>query len=317
MKYQLSDIIMNAMEEQLEIDEVMALQLSGLPVREIMNINLDKFEQLLESNPDLNNFLNNANEILDRQEALGIVSISCQDERYPKRLVDIGPDAPALIYYLGNIALLKEEKAVAIIGARAADKEGNTKAYQLGKEYAEEGYVIVSGLALGCDTSAHIGCLDARGKTITIVGNGLDRVHPKENIGLQKRILDNDGLILSEQPLRVKANPTRLVARNRLQAALSGAVILVQCPAQSGSLHTMRFARMYGKKCYAATFPKRTEANAGNHDDALVGFEERENVLADVVERNEVGKTPSAKRDKERRENDGFDDAKNAEDAAT
>lgn len=253
------------MKEKLEIDEVMALQLLGMSVREIMNCDLDRFELMLESNPDLNNLLNKANDILDRQEALGIVSISCQDERYPKMLVDIGPDAPAVIHCLGNIELIKEEKAVAIIGARAADKEGNTKAYQLGKEYAEKGYVIVSGLALGCDTSAHIGCLDTGGKTIAIVGNGLDIIHPKENVVLQKRILDNGGLILSEQTLGVKANPTRLVARNRLQAALSQAVILAQCPIKSGSLYTMEFARRYGKQSLAATFSHRTPANAGNY----------------------------------------------------
>ena len=252
------------MEEKLEIDEVMALQLSGMSVREIMNCDLDRFELMLESNPDLNNLLNKANDNLDRQEALGIISISCQDERYPKMLVNIGPDAPAVIHCLGNIELLKEEKAVAIIGARAADKEGNTKGYQLGKEYAEKGYVIVSGLALGCDSSAHIGCLDAGGKTIAIVGNGLDIVHPKENVVLQKRILDHGGLILSEQILGVKANPTRLVARNRLQAALSESVILAQCPIKSGSLYTMEFARKYGKQSFAAIFPHRTEANAGN-----------------------------------------------------
>lgn len=253
-------------EEKLEIDEVMALQMSGMPVCEIMKCNLDKFEQLLESNPDLNGFLNKANDILDRQEKMGIVSISCHDDRYPKRLKTIDEDAPAVIHCLGNIDLLKGNKAVAVIGARAADREGNQKAYQLGKKYAEKGYVIVSGLALGCDTSAHLGCLDVKGKTIAIVGNGLDITHPKENIALQRRILENDGLLLSEQVVRVKANPTRLVARNRLQAALSEAVILAQCPAQSGSLHTMRFARQYGKKCYAAFFSSRTDSNAGNYD---------------------------------------------------
>ena len=253
------------MEERLEIDEVMALQMAGMPVREIMRCNLDNFEHLLESNPELNGFLNKANNILDRQEALGIVSFSCLDERYPQRLVDIRKDAPAVIHCLGNVELLKVKKAVAIIGARAADREGNTKAYQLGKEYAEKDYVIVSGLALGCDTSAHIGCLDAGGKTVAIVGNGLDIIHPKENVTLQKRILDNGGLILSEQALGVKANPTRLVARNRLQAALSEAVILAQCPIQSGSLYTMEFARKYGKQSFAATFPRKTLANAGNY----------------------------------------------------
>ena len=124
--------------------------------------------------------------------------------------------------------------------------------------------MIVSGLALGCDSSAHIGCLDARGKTIAIVGSGLDIVHPRENIALQKRILENGGLILSEQPIEVKASPRTLVQRNRLQSGLSETVILAQCPAESGSLHTMRFARKYRKKSLAVKYAKRNEANAGN-----------------------------------------------------
>ena len=107
---------------------------------------------------------------------------------------------------------------------------------------------MVSGLALGCDAAAHRGCLDVKGGTIAIVGNGLDITHPRENKVLEDSILRNDGLMLSEQTIGVKANPTRLVARNRLQAALSEAVILAQCPAQSGSLHTMRFARKYGRE---------------------------------------------------------------------
>lgn len=125
---------------------------------------------------------------------------------------------------------------------------------------------MVSGLVLGCDAAAHRGCLDVKGGTIAIVGNGLDVTHPRENKVLEESILRNGGLMLSEQPIGVKAKPTRLVARNRLQAALSEAVILAQCPAQSGSLHTMRFARMYGRESLAATFPRRTEANAGNYD---------------------------------------------------
>lgn len=169
-----------------------------------------------------------------------------------------------MIHLKGNISLLSEEKAVAIIGARAADKEGNDAAYKLGRKYAGEGNVIVSGLALGCDAAAHRGCLDVDGKTIAIVGNGLDICHPRENKVLEQEILAKDGLMLSEQPYGVKANPTRLVARNRLQAALSEAVILAQCPERSGSLHTMRFARKYRRHSLAVDFPKPTPANAGN-----------------------------------------------------
>lgn len=251
--------------EKLNIDEVMALQMLGMPVSKIRKNDLEVFDRLYASDRRLEEYIDKANSILDRQERLGIVSLSCQDEEFPARLLAIGGDCPAVIHCHGNLDLLRAEKAVAIIGARAADHEGNRKAYQLGKEYAEKGYVIVSGLALGCDAAAHRGCLDAGGSTIAIVGNGLDICHPRENKQLEEAILRSGGLLLSEQPVGVKANPTRLVQRNRLQAALSEAVILAQCPAQSGSLHTMRFARQYGKQSLAATFPRRTDANAGNY----------------------------------------------------
>ena len=255
------------MQDKLNIDEILVLKWRGFTPMKIAKTTLPEFDHLYDEDPDeFDRLIDRANSILDKQEALGIKTISIQDEAYPDRLKKIGNEAPVLIHLLGNVELLKRGKAIAIIGARSADKEGNAKAYELGKKYAEEGNVIVSGLALGCDKAGHEGCLAVKGETIAIVGSGLDIIHPKENMDLQKRILEADGLILSEQLIKIKANPTTLVARNRLQAALSDAVILAQCPAQSGSLHTMRFARQYRKKSLAVKFPKRTEANAGNFD---------------------------------------------------
>ena len=250
---------------KLNIDEVLALQMLGLSTKKIIRTDLEAFDKLYDENPELEDYIDKANDILDRQEGMGIVSISCQDPDFPARLLAIGDDCPAVIHCKGNLDLLKSDKAVAVIGARAADREGNEKAYQLGKKYAENGNVIVSGLALGCDAAAHRGCLDAKGGTIAIVASGLDITHPCENKPLQDSILKNGGLLLSEQVIGVKANPTRLVARNRLQAALSEAVILAQCPAKSGSLHTMRFARQYRKQSLAATFPRRNQFNEGNY----------------------------------------------------
>lgn len=250
--------------EKLNIDEVMALQMSGMPTSQILKTDLAAFDRLYAENSQLEEYIDKANALLDRQEKLGIVSISCQDADFPARLLAIGDDCPAVIHCKGNLELLKADKAVAIIGARSADKEGNTAAYRLGAKYACDGYVVVSGLALGCDAAAHRGCLDAKGGTIAIVGNGLDITHPRENKALEDAILRGGGLMLSEQPIGVKANPSRLVARNRLQAALSEAVILAQCPAQSGSLHTMRFARKYRKESLAVEFTRQTAANAGN-----------------------------------------------------
>lgn len=193
-----------------------------------------------------------------------IITINKEDEFFPEAFKAIGEDCPERIYAMGNLDLLKREHLVAIIGSRKATRTGNSKAYDLGISYAKKGYVVVSGLALGCDASAHRGCMAADGGTIAIVATGLNLVHPRENIPLQEEILRKGGLILSEQPLGVKANPTRLVSRNRLQAALSEEVIVAECPKHSGTMHTVRFAQKYGKKVKAARLPYDKEENSGN-----------------------------------------------------
>ena len=193
-----------------------------------------------------------------------IITINKEDEFFPEAFKAIGEDCPERIYAMGNLDLLKREHLVAIIGSRKATRTGNSKAYNLGISYAKKGYVVVSGLALGCDASAHRGCMAADGGTIAIVATGLNLVHPRENIPLQEEILRKGGLILSEQPLGVKANPTRLVSRNRLQAALSEEVIVAECPKHSGTMHTVRFAQKYGKKVKAARLPYDKEENSGN-----------------------------------------------------
>ena len=193
-----------------------------------------------------------------------IITINKEDEFFPEAFKAIGEDCLERIYAMGNLDLLKREQLVAIIGRRKATRAGNSKAYNLGVSYAKKGYVVVSGLALGCDASAHRGCMAADGGTIAIVATGLNLVHPRENIPLQEEILRKGGLILSEQPLGVKANPTRLVSRNRLQAALSEEVIVAECPKHSGTMHTVRFAQKYGKKVKAARLPYDKEENSGN-----------------------------------------------------
>ena len=210
-------------------------------------------------------YINKAESIMSRQQEHGVVTLTFQDDGFPRSLIKTGSDCPPIIHCMGDLSLLAPSATrIAIIGARAASSEGLRKAYELGKRFAEEDNIIVSGLALGCDKAAHEGCLDAGERTIAIVASGLDIVHPKENAPLQQRILENGGLVLSEHTFGVKANPTRLVARNRLQAALSKTVILAECPMRSGSMHTMRFARKYHKQCLAVSYPEYTEINAGN-----------------------------------------------------
>ncbi len=108
--------------QTLNVDEVLALQMLRYPVKTIRKTKLSEFDRIYDENLQLQDCVDKANEILDLQEKMGIVSISCQDKAFPARLLAIGEDCPAVIHCMGNPDLLKNEKAVAIIGARAADK---------------------------------------------------------------------------------------------------------------------------------------------------------------------------------------------------
>jgi len=252
-------------ETEFSAVEVLALQLAGISDKRILKLNRDNFDTLVKELGDkFDEYIFNARSIIRKEDKLGIGIVTFCDSYYPEMLNVLGDERPAIIHYLGDDELLDRTDSVAIIGARNADRNGNGVAYRLGTDAAKRNKVVISGLALGCDAAAHRGCLDAKGKTIAIVATGLDIVHPKEHKSLQEEILKNDGLIISEHPIGVKANPTRLVARNRLQAALAEKVVIAQCPVKSGTMHTVEFARKYRRKIYAAVYTKENEYNSGN-----------------------------------------------------
>lgn len=215
--------------------------------------------------------LDKAKRILDRQAKAGVFTISYYDKAYPHHFRNLCRDAPPLVHVLGNKDLLNREDNVAIIGARAADKDGLDMAYGLAKQMGEQGHIVISGLALGCDTAAHRGCLDAGGQTIAVVASGLDITHPRVNKSLQDEIIAKGGAILSEHPFGVKANPTRLVARCRMQVVLTQSVIVVQCPIISGTMYAVRFAQEHNggpfgleNNVYSVRYDTQNELNSGN-----------------------------------------------------
>ena len=252
-------------EEELSSFEILSLQLSGVDDKTILKLDRESFNALTKELGEIyDESLFNARRIIKKEEDNDIYTITFQEtDYYPEMLNVLGDERPPIIHYIGNEELLERTDSVAIIGARRADKMGNGVAYQLGAECAKRGKVVISGLALGCDGAAHRGCLDAHGYTIAIVANGLDAVYPKEHEALQERIVKNGGLVISEHPIGVTANPTRLVARNRLHAALEK-VVVAQCPAKSGTMYTANFAEKYKKKMYAVAFTKDHEFNSGN-----------------------------------------------------
>ena len=246
----------------LSVEELLCLQLLGYSSKQLYEDMEGERYSLKETASMSIRELDKAKRILEAKA--GVVTIPYYSEAYPHHFRHLREDAPPLIHVLGNKDLPNREDNVAIIGARAADKDGLDMAYGLAKQMGEQGHIVISGLALGCDTAAHRGCLDVGGQTIAVVASGLDITHPKVNKSLQDEIIAKGGTILSEHPFGVKANPTRLVARCRIQAALSHVVIVAQCPIISGTMYAVRFAKMYGRNVYATRFDRQNELNTGN-----------------------------------------------------
>ena len=166
----------------LSVEELLCLQLLGYSSKQLYEDMEGERYSLKETASMSIRELDKAKRILDRQAKAGVVTIPYYSEAYPHHFRHLREDAPPLIHVLGNKDLPNREDNVAIIGARAADKDGLDMAYGLAKQMGEQGHIVISGLALGCDTAAHRGCLDAGGQTIAVVASGLDITHPEQII---------------------------------------------------------------------------------------------------------------------------------------
>lgn len=178
-----------------------------------------------------------------------IIELKETNTRYPRFLKNLD-DRPKTIYALGNIENLNN-KSIAIIGSRECTSYGKKMAQLISYFYAKRGYVIVSGLAKGIDSSAHLGALLANGKTIAVLGTGLNKIYPYENTELARRIIRSNGTIISEYSLNDKIERDNFAYRNRLISGLSNDVIVVEANEKSGALITAEYALLQGKNVYA------------------------------------------------------------------
>ena len=178
------------------------------------------------------------------------------DPDYPQALLNMA-DPPVLLYATGQVDrwLAQQQPCIAVVGSRNPTPQGDSNARQFCKALSGAGWAVVSGMALGVDTAAHEGalqaaCADAGIATIAVVGTGLDRVYPKQNRDLAHRIAQH-GVLLSEQPLGTPPLPHHFPQRNRIIAGLSHGVLVVEAALQSGSLITARLAIEQGKEVFA------------------------------------------------------------------
>ena len=180
---------------------------------------------------------------------MNVIKINQSDAYYPIKLKEIY-DPPKELYCLGDIRLLNEP-SIAIIGARDASIYGRRVAKQLAEDLSKRGVTIISGLAKGIDSCAHEGSYNNLGKTIAVLGSGIDIIYPKENEDLYKRIIKNGGLVISEYPLGTKPEKDNFPKRNRIISALSSGVVVVEAKEKSGTLITVDCALEQGNNVYA------------------------------------------------------------------
>ncbi len=175
--------------------------------------------------------------------------IGIGDSRYPQLLAR-APDAPVAIFVEGSIERLALP-TIAIVGSRGATHQGSDFAAALASAFSAAGLTVVSGLALGIDTSAHLGALVGPGSTAAVLATGLDRMYPKQNLALAERIVAEGGTLISEMPLGTAPLPALFPQRNRIISGLSLGVVVVEASVQSGSLVTARFAGEQGREVFA------------------------------------------------------------------
>lgn len=208
---------------------------------------------------------------VDQPLSDGVRLVGYFDRDFPVALKGI-PSPPAVLWIRGSLDDLRP--GVAIVGTRAPSARGLAATARLAEQAAEKGLVVISGLALGVDAVAHRACLARGGRTIAVLGSGVDVPSPVQHRQLAEAILSTGGALCSEVPLGTSPSPRTLVSRNRLQAGLAKLVVIPQCGVPSGTLHTAGFALAQGRLLAAVEPPDSYAADwAGNeallHPDGL------------------------------------------------
>ena len=188
--------------------------------------------------------------------------ITMNDALYPARLGEIY-DPPLVLFTRGEL-LEEDEASVAIVGTRRATPYGIRMAEKLGRELAAHGITVVSGMATGIDSAAHRGALEAGGRTIAVLGNGVDVVYPKHNADLMHAIIQQ-GCTLSPFPMGYEPHKGHFPQRNRIMSGMTLGTVVVQAPARSGALITANTAAEQGREVFAVPGEVGVNASQGPH----------------------------------------------------
>lgn len=221
---------------------------------EIKKVQLDNFSDVVKLikdmgikklKIDLDKIESDADAIFECCNKSNIKILSLYDDEYPRKLHLI-EDKPLILYVDGNEELLGYDSNIAIVGTRTPSQEGYEISSIFAEKLTEENCCIVSGFASGCDEAAHHGCLAAKGRTIAVIPAGHLHVI-KSNKSMYNKIIMNGGAVISELPPNAKAEKHAFIDRNRVIAAISEGVIVIEGGQKGGTSHTVKFANAYNK----------------------------------------------------------------------
>lgn len=198
---------------------------------------------------------------LEKVQQKGIKILTLTDADYPALLLEI-PDPPPCLYVYGRISAT--QKNISIVGSRNATQYGLDTTQRLARDLSSFGITIVSGMARGIDTAAHEGALMAHGKTIAVLGSGLERIYPRENETLFHRIAET-GAVISEFPLNAEPEAHHFPMRNRIISGLSLGTVIVEATLRSGSLITARLAAEQNREVFAVPGSINSFKSTGTH----------------------------------------------------
>lgn len=216
---------------------------------------LDIFNFIIKNLPNYKLNLNIQDVIMAKNKSLDIINyceknniktMTILDEDFPMKLKVI-ENSPVIIFYKGNKSCIIENKSVAIIGTRCPTLESEKITRNLAKIFSNRNYIIVSGLAHGIDYNAHMSTVKNHNKTVAVLPSGISNIYPSDHKLLCDEILCNNGCIISEYFPLEKPYKNHFVERDRLQSALSLGVIVVECGTNSGTMHTVNFAKKQNK----------------------------------------------------------------------
>ena len=199
---------------------------------------------------------------LELIQEYGCQVLTLYDAAYPSRLKEI--DTPPIVLYIRGELTSEDALCLALVGSRDAKDYGRKASYRLSYQLAQHGLTIVSGLARGIDTTAHRGALEAGGRTIAVMGNGLGFIYPATNTDLAEKIMES-GALVSEFPMATKPKPNNFPRRNRIISGLTLGTVVVEASNRSGALITARLAGEQGREVFAVPGEIFSELSTGTH----------------------------------------------------